>query len=146
MAQTILLGRNGKLYQNTGTFESPTWTLIKGVEDLTMTDGAVTAEVSSRDSAYVQKAVALQEVSVNGTILTRPTDAGYAALLDAKVSGEPIDLLVLNGAHDDTDSVGLRAPWIVTQFDRGEALREAQQTSFTLEIGEGFEPVRWPVS
>lgn len=146
MAQTILLGRNGKLYQNTGTFEAPTWALIKGVEDLTMTDGAVTAEVSSRDSAYVQKAVALQEVSVNGTILTRPTDTGYAALLDAKVSGEPIDMLVLNGAHDDTDSVGLRAPWIVTQFDRGEALREAQKTSFTLEIGDGFEPVRWPVS
>lgn len=97
MAVNVILGRNCKLYYNTGTYESPTWTLVTGVRDVTLTGTLGEADVSSRDKSVKMAEPTLDEVELTFEQTRDSLSSIQTALLTAKKNRTAIDFAVAEG-------------------------------------------------
>lgn len=129
------LGVNAKLYVNTGSYDSPTWTEVAGISDLTVKTAWDQGEASTRASRVKKAAKTMLDLEVSGKILADGTDTnGYLAFLTALYGDTPLDLLVLNGANDASPaSKGWRADWHVFGGDEDQGLGAVIYDSFTLK-------------
>lgn len=118
----IKLGRNCSINRNTGTYGSPTWTVVPYVKDATLNLAKNEADATVRNSAFELMVGANKQVSVEFEIVEDTSDAGWTALNASYHSGTEIDMAVLNGAAATVGSKGVRAYWEVMNFDRNEQL------------------------
>lgn len=110
MAKT---GIKCKLYLNTATYGSPTWTEINFISDLSV--NAVWDEVdgSVRGSRVKASAKSLLGLELAGKIRASDSDANYTTIIEAMLSDGALDLMVLNGAKDANGTRGYRADFNV---------------------------------
>lgn len=108
MPTAYRLGRDAKLYVNTASFGSPTWSAIDNVSDLTLTAEWDEAEASTRESKMKLKVKTLAGVEVSGKLKFDLTDTNTGTLLDAMVADTVIDVLVLNGTSATNGARGFR--------------------------------------
>lgn len=128
------LGMEAKLFRNTGTAESPTWTEIANVRDVTLNLEKGEADVTTRaNGGWRATRGTLKDASIEFQMVWDPGDAGFAAIQAAFFSGDPIELAVMSGPMDDDDSEGLRAVCDVMTFSRNEALEEAILVDVTVK-------------
>lgn len=107
------LGIDGKVYRNTGTYGTPTWTEITLVKDVQVSPTWSKADSSSRASKVMSDVKAQLALAFTISVKVSLTDAGYIALMDSFVDPDGvIDMLVLNG---DTATNGVEG-W---RFDAG---------------------------
>lgn len=102
------IGIKAKLYYNTGTYGSPTWTAINLVGDLQVNFSWDEGEGTTRASRVKQFANSVANLELTGTIRTEPADTAYVALRNAAISDIAKDFLVLNGANNEADTDGFR--------------------------------------
>lgn len=103
------LAIDGKLYRNTGSYNTPTWTEIDLVRDLTFNPTWDAAEGFTRGSRVKQYAKTLADVGYTASVKASDTDAGYIALMDAHASATAVvDLLMLDGANTSNGAQGVR--------------------------------------
>lgn len=100
MAVSVILGKNCKLYYNAGTYGSPTWTLVTGIKDVTLTGTLGEADVSSRDQAVKMSEPTLEEVELSFEQVRDSASTIQTALLAAKVARTAIDFFIAEGLYN----------------------------------------------
>ena len=141
---SVVLGLNAKLYRNTGTQETPTWTEIANVKDVTLNLEKGEADATTRASSGWRQTVAtLKEATVEFEMVWDPSDEGFQAIKDGFFNNTAIDIAVMDGplppASGET-SQGLRAQWAVTKFSRNEPLEEVLTVSVSIKPTYGSVP------
>lgn len=141
---SVVLGLNAKLYRNTGTQQSPTWTDIANIKDLTLNLEKGEADATTRASSGWRQTVAtLKEASVEFEMVWDPSDQGFQAIQEAFFNNTALDLAIMDGTLPPSTGQtvqGLRADWAVTKFSRNEPLEEVLTVSVTLKPTYGSVP------
>lgn len=131
-----MLGINCKLYRNTGSYGSPTWTAIDLVSDATLTPTWDEADGSARVSYGKQTSKTLIGIEVSAKVRASLTDAGYLALLSALNSQSTLlDILVLDGPSTTNGVQGYRADFGVFGAPEDQAMGSVIYRDFTLKPG-----------
>jgi len=121
-----VLGMNAKLYYNTGSYGSPTWTLISNVRDLTLNLERGDTDITTRGGGGWRQSVAtLADGSVDFGMVWDTADTVFTAIKDAFINNTTVEFLVLDGLQATTGSQGLRADMAITSFSRNEGLEDA---------------------
>lgn len=141
---SIRLGLDAKLYLNTGTPGSFLWQLATSVRDLTLNLEAGEADVTTRGNAGWRAAVGtLKDASIEFEMVWDTEDFHFTVLKNAFFSGEPIELLVMDGDAGDASSQGLQAICQIVSFARSESLEEAITVSVTAKPTYSASPPAW---
>lgn len=128
---TTQIGLDMKLYWNDDAYESPDWTLIDNVRDLTAPDAMVMADVSRRAVGIKQTEPSLRDMSFEWEMVYDPTDAGFAEVQERYYSGAVMELAFANGAIATSGTIYLRVECKIFKFERNEALEGANLYSVT---------------
>lgn len=134
MAFDGVIGKDAKLYYNSGTHSSPTWNEITKAKDVNIDLGKNEAEVNSRESEWEMVGAGLKTVSVDFGYLNVPgtSDTVFQALKDAYINDTPTQFAIMDQAVGTSNSKGVRAYFIVTGMSRPEPLEGALMYNFTL--------------
>lgn len=131
---TPRLGKNSKLYRNTGSYGTPTWTIFSNVKDLKLPQGFAEDDVSARITGGFEAVVAtLQKVGLSftmfdddGTDITAARTAFYAE--------SAVEFAIMNGPMDDDASRGVRGFFQFTKFDEGQGNDKAVSRDCELKL------------
>lgn len=128
-------GREAKLYYNTGSFASPTWTEVKRVVDLDWDMPATWAEVPSREAIWNFEVKALQGLTVTFGYRRRQgvSDTVYTALNGYALATTKQELAIADGAIATTGTQYLRGTF---QFamSRSEPLSDGAIDNFEAHL------------
>jgi hypothetical protein len=121
----VNLGAESKLYRNTGTFGSPTWTPVTNASDSKVGEEAdditITRKGAGRNKEHIGGG---DDFPLDFTMRTVKKTVAEAAeilvFLAAKKNRTPLDLLSLDGDISDPASVGWRGAWKVQSMMRDE--------------------------
>lgn len=131
----VKLGLDARLYLNSGTYASPTWSGLNNVRDLTLNLETGEADVSTRGNEGWRATVStLKDASLEFELVIDPEDSGFTSIVNAFLQNEPVEFVVLDGPISGEGSVGsqgLRATFRIASFSRNEALEEAVTASVT---------------
>lgn len=121
-----VLGMDAKLYYNTGSYASPTWTLIDNVRDLTLNLERGDTDITTRSGGGWRQSVAtLADGSIDFGMVWDNTDTVFTAIKNAFINNTVLEFLVLDGLVATSGSQGLRASMAITSFSRNEGLEDA---------------------
>jgi hypothetical protein len=142
----VKLGMDARLYRNTGTNNDPAWNEIQNVKDVTLSLEVAEADVTTRNNNGWRATVAtLKDASIEFEMVWDPADNDFTALRNAYFNGSAIEFAIMDGFIDSSDSQGLRATCVVTNFSRSEPLEEAITVSVTLKPTYSASPPSWYV-
>lgn len=103
------LGIDSKVYRNTGTYGSPTWTEISLVRDVQVNPSWGRADSSSRASKVMSEVKTQLTVAFTLSVKVSLTDTGYIALMDSFVDSDGVlDLMIINGTNTTNGVEGWR--------------------------------------
>lgn len=139
------LGKNARLYRNTGTEESPTWTVDNNIVDLTWNDETDEADMANRESDIDQAEPTRRKLSIDFQKLVDASDAALAAYRAAYRAGTAVDILVLDGPIETVGSEGVRMAAKFFKFTNGQPLRDKQTIDITIKPGTDFAPTDYTV-
>lgn len=136
------LGLDAKLYRNTGL----AWEEISNVKDVTLSLEKGEADVTTRANAGWRATVGtLKDASIEFQMVWDTADAGFTAIQQAFFNNTPIEVAVMSGPIDVSDSEGLQATCDVLSFTRNEALEEALMVDVTLKPTYSATAPQWIV-
>jgi predicted secreted protein len=140
-----LLGLDAKVYRNTGTYGSPTWTEWDWIKETTLSLSKSEADATTRANGGWRAIVgALKDGSIEITGPHDTADAQYLAAYRAFYLDTVFDLAIVDGPIATVGTRGLRASFMVTALDRGDPLEDVKTTSMTLKITKADDaPVEW---
>lgn len=131
---TAVLGKNCKLYRNTGTWGSPTWVEVENVKDLTLGLVYDSADVSTRAGGGVaRKEPALLTASLEFDMVRDTDDADQTALLTAFFASTLVDMAVAEGAIATSGTKYYRQEWKAADGSQTEALADAKRVALKWE-------------
>jgi hypothetical protein len=115
MAGGALVGRECNLYYNSGTYGSPTWTLISRAMDVSYSISSERGDVSSRISIWKMEAKALNSLELTFGYRYRHlvTDAVFDALRPMAISNTKVEFAVCDTTIATTGAEYLRATYQV---------------------------------
>lgn len=123
MSTAAYLGRNAKLYLNTGSYGSPTWSEVANISDLTLNRAWDEADVNTRESAMKMGLKTLLDAAVTGKMKFTIGDTNTTTIMDALNSPTTaLDIMALNGPSTTTGMYGVRYPCQVTQGNEDQGL------------------------
>ena len=127
------LGKDAKLYYNSGTYAVPVWNEISNATDVTINVAKGEADVTRRGSGGWKEMIGtLKEGSITFEMIHIPHSTGYSTLQKAFDKGTTVEIAAMDGAVTST-SQGYRMTVSVTDFSLTQPLTEAQKTSVTLK-------------
>lgn len=148
-----VVGKDCKLYLNTGTHATPVWTEVKHAIDVSANLGKGEADVSARYSGWKLTKGALKELEISfGYRHKAGADSVFEALLAAYIDGTAKEFLVLDAAVTETGAQGPRAFCEVMSLNLSQPLESSCEYEVTLrptfheESGTIVEPVWFEVS
>jgi hypothetical protein len=128
------LGKDCKLYRNTGTDASPTWVLIDNVRDLKLVVDADDIDTTTRASGgFKEHEVGLFDASVEFDMIWDLLEPSLIALYAAFQARSYIQFAVLDGAVTAGLHQGLRAVCKIFGMPRDEPLSGAVKTTIKLK-------------
>src|SRR4051794_30816368 len=131
MPAKTLLGILSKLYYNTASYATPTWSPIDLVGDLQIPAKWDVAEALVRRSRVKFKAKTALDLGITGKLLASVDDAAYLAVLAAMLDDSVMDVLALNGANTANGCKGWR-------FD-AQVVNNTEDQGATAIVWEDFE-------
>lgn len=137
-------GKDFKLYRNTDDpyDNSPTWSLVTNVRDLTRNLEKDMADASIRGSSFHLQVSTLKNFSIDFQMVYDPTDTDFIAFEAAYINDTDIEMLDLDGLISTTGSKGLRFQGQVTKFTVNEALGDVGLVD--VSIAPGYTPTNLP--
>lgn len=121
-----VLAEDAKLYYNTGSYATPTWTEITNVKDLTLNLDKDEIDVTTRGSGgYKEFADGLIDASIDFSTVWDTSDTPFTAMRTAFFAKTAIEFLVLDGSSATSGNQGLRATCMIKTFTRNETLGDA---------------------
>lgn len=130
----VKVGANSRVYANTGTYGSPTWTsigLLKDDQEATPWD---MVEAGAKETKA--KLFAKTRIDIAQTLIVRADDADtrYNALADAAESQTTVvDLLVLDGPITAEGARGYRAEFLVNKTGKPRDIDGVIYVTFELK-------------
>ena len=119
------LGLDAKLYVNTGTFGSPTWTEIDITKDVTLGQSAGAADVTSRGSGgYIEELATLKALNLSFNINKVIADAQFETLRDAFKDRTTVDMAVADGGIATSGTEYTRFEGKVFDWNENQQLTE----------------------
>ncbi len=139
------LGLNAKIYVNTGTPGTPTWTELDLAQDVTINMEKATSDVSTRASqGWRENAASLKDMTVDTTLRYDSSNLGFQKVRDTYLgSGLSVEVLALDGPVDTAGAEGMRFTSDVSNFSRNEPLEEALTNDVTFIPVPGASAPEW---
>lgn len=129
------VGKDAKLYYNSGTYSTPTWNLIPRVIDLSTSLGKNLATLAARDSAWEFKGPALKTASLEIGYLHKPgADTIFDVFKDAYLNDTLVELLVLDQLVATSGAKGPRLHVIISGLDEDQPLEDGIKFSIRGEV------------
>lgn len=128
-----LAGYLCKLYRNTATHATPTWSLITAVRDLDVARTRGELDSSTRDSKYKKYVAGMLDEGITFELTYRNGNADHGALNTAFEAGTAIEFAAMDGAIATSGQEGLRAYMIVTDFSHSQPLEDGVKVSVALK-------------
>lgn len=133
MSFNFRLGLNAKAYRAAALFTGndssdvtgATLTEIGNIRDVTINGQTGEADIATRETeGWEATAATLRSMEVSFQMLAKAPDANLSAIRTAWITNAEIALVFLTGAEDESYNDGPAANFTVTNFSRGEQLRE----------------------
>jgi hypothetical protein len=148
-----VVGKDCKLYLNTGTHATPTWTEVRSAINVSANLGKGEADVSARYSGWKLTKGALKELEISFSYrYKRGADVVFEALLSAYLTGTPKEFLVLDAAVTEAGAQGPRAYCEVLSLNLSQELEGSSEYEVSVkptyheEGGSLVEPAGFEVS
>ena len=123
-----------KVYLNTGSYESPTWSEWACTRDTTLAFDFEEVDASCRGGGgFRQSAVALTALEVSGSAIKEKDDAVFVAMELAARSRTIVDVLVLDGVRTSADSDGWRLDAQIFGWTENQPFEDIVTVDFTLK-------------
>jgi len=142
-----VVGKDCKLYYNSGTHATPTWNEITKAINVSANLGKGEADVSSRETSWKLSKGALKELEISFTYRHKAgTDTVFDVLLAAYLADTAIEFAVMDAAITEAGAQGPRAFCEIFSMNETQELENAVEYEFTLkptyaaESGEMVEP------
>ena len=140
---TVKLGLEAKLFRNNADYDSPDWTELENVKDVTLSLEASEADVTTRgNNGWRATIAALKDGSIEFEMIWDTDDANFTAVLVAFLNNSGIEFAVMDGPMS-SGSQGLRATMSITNFSRNEPLEEAITVSVTAKPTYALHAPEW---
>lgn len=136
------IGILSKLYYNTGTYGSPTWTEVTAIGDLAINPVWEEADISTRGSRVRSMKKTIMAIEITGTLKKVPGNSVYADFVDALMSDDLVDILVLDGASTANDTRGYRMDVQVFSGNDDQSLAGGGFLELTLKPNQDTNPVK----
>src|SRR5262245_45725224 len=138
----FVLGKDCKAYYNTGTFATPTWSVIDNVSTLKSDMKSDTGEGTRRASGrFKQFAATLIDLVISWKMLWDLTDAAFLALWNAFKAGTEVDMIFLDGVVNTGVHQGPRISAALSNFGRSEDEKGILTVDVEAHPGILFVPV-----
>lgn len=121
----VLKGIDCKVYRNSATYASPTWSLVNPVIEVTVNLENSAFDASNRVNNYRLQLPALTDISVDIRMHKDKADTDFEALEDAAQGRTTIDLLILDGVNTLDASDGWRIQGFFTSWNESQPLEDA---------------------
>lgn len=122
-ATSTILGYANHLYYNTGSYGSPTWTLISNVADCKVLIETDEVDATTRaGGGFFIAEPGLHKISIEWSMIYDGTDTAFLALRTAALARTSIEFLALDGLSGTTGSLGIRATCKLFGFPKDEAI------------------------
>lgn len=112
------LAINAKLYRNTASYEAPSWSEVTLIGNLRQGTAWKEAPADARESRVEQVLKSMLGLEWTGQLKKKPGNANYEAFMDAALSEDALDLLILDGDKDTENVRGWRVDALI--FDNSE--------------------------
>lgn len=130
------------VYNNTGTYGSPTWSAVDGISEMSIKPSWDEAEGSTRQSRVKRVLKTIMALAISGKLKVDSTDTnGYLAFLAALHSDSVLDLMILDGPSSVNGVTGYRADWQVFEGEEDQGLNTVLWMGFTLKPALTANPV-----
>jgi len=137
-------GADCKLYYNTATWVSPTWSEIKLTRDLTLNMQRAEADLSNRGGGgFKQILTALLDAGIEVELVWDPSNTPFSAIQDAFLNNTPIELAVADGDIETAGTEYLHADCVIPQFNRAEPLEGAVVANATIKVAYSSNTPEW---
>lgn len=147
LAEAPVVGKDCKLYYNTGTHATPTWVEIKNAINVSVNLGKGEADVSARFSSWKLSKGSLKELEISVTYRHKQgTDTVFDALQAAYINGTAIEFAVMDGDITVSGVQGPRAFCEIMSMNLSQELENSMEFELTLkptyveEAGSLVEP------
>lgn len=134
-------GIDGYVYH--GASGSTPTTLLANVGNLTLNNGVVETDVTTKQSGFTLTGVVRHEFSCDFDLLYVPADAGFAALHTAYKTKAPIALLILDGPKATAGSIGIDADFVVTNFAQVQDNSDKMRYNVTVKPAKSSRAPQW---
>lgn len=128
-----MIGLNAKAYRNSGSYGSPTWLEMTLISDLSVNPSWEEADASARESRIKQTVKTLMALEISGKMKKKLGDDNYDALMNAMLSDDTLDLLILDGDRETEDVRGWRADFQVFSANEDQSMTNVLFEEFTLK-------------
>lgn len=137
-------GKDFKLYHNTDDpyDNSPTWSEVENVKDVTRNFEVALADASIRGSDFRLQVPTLKNFSVDFQMVYDPDDTHYAAFEEAFFDNSMREFVILDGPIGTSGSAGVRFMGHIGNFTVNEALEDVGLTD--VSIVPGYAPDNLP--
>lgn len=137
-----VVGKDCKLYYNTGTHAAPTWVEMNKAQDVSASLNKGEADVSARYSGWKATKSALKELEITfGYLHVRGADTVFDMLLGSYTNDTAVQFLVLDGDVVLTGAQGPRAYCEVFTLDLSQELEGGDKYDVTLKPTYKEDPV-----
>lgn len=134
LVQSHVMGKDAKLYRNTGTHASPSWNLIENCRDLSLGDSMTEVDVSARDGGgFNLTDVALQALELSFQMIGDYSDADFVAFQTAYYARTPLLLATCSGLIATSGTQGVKMPVKITKFEKSEELDGVTMFDITIK-------------
>ncbi len=142
---SVKLGLDAKLYFcAAGIGDTPTWTELTNVKNVTLNLQKGEADVTTRaNNGWKATAGTLKEGSIEFEMVWDTQDAGFTAIKDAYFNNTSIGMAAMDGGITTAGSQGLWADCMITDFSRDEPLEEALSVKVTAKPTYSVNPPQW---
>lgn len=105
----MALGIKCKLYyRSEGSYGSPTWSEISLIENLQVNPTWDEGQADDRSDRVHRVVKTMLGLEITGNLKKKPGNAAYEAVMNALVSDEALDILVMDGDINTVDNRGWR--------------------------------------
>lgn len=133
----VVRGKDFYLYRNVDDpyDDSPTWSHVVNVRDLTRNNTPALADASIRGSTFRLQVPTLKEMSLDFQMVYDPEDLDVAAFDEAFYADGLVEILDLDGPIGTAGSKGIRMHALVSNFTVNEALEDVGMIDISLVPG-----------
>jgi hypothetical protein len=137
------LGINAKVYRNTGTWGSPTWTEVPEFESVQIDPRYTEGESNSRDSRFARGKLTLAGCSATARLKVKPGNTNFESLMDAFALATAVDLLILDGPRTTVGSRGIRAEFNLMAAGDDQGITSRLYRDLALNLNDSDNLPKW---